>query len=57
MYRPYVGGKSVKSTHLPTILDIEIEHAELRPSLWLWLALATAAIALSAAALYGKLPI
>jgi len=57
MYRPYVGGKSVKSTHLPTILDIEIEHAQKHLSLWLWLALALAAGALAAAALYGKLPI
>ncbi|HWA91711.1 MAG TPA: hypothetical protein VG889_16850 [Rhizomicrobium sp.] len=57
MYRPYVGGKSVKHKHLPSILDIEIEYPERHWSLWLWLALIAAAGALATAAWLGKLPI
>jgi hypothetical protein len=56
MYRPYVGGKTVSSKHLSTILDVEIEYPVPGASAMRWI-LAAATAGLAAALWLGPNPL
>lgn len=55
MYRPYVGSKNVRSTHLPTILDVEIEHTA-KHHAFVWCIAIAATLGLALALWYGQIP-